>query len=114
MPSPLYACQQIGTLESKDGTSFAMLRGLNQDLAQQLKERSLDASDAELEENTSDRKRFGEGAYEEWYAKGRFPFALVSPEGKLAALIWYGPDRIPTGDEGEWTTLAFRSYPPYR
>jgi len=80
----------------------------------QLEERSVDHADEELEKNTSDRKRFGEESYEVWYAKGRFPFALVSPEGTLAAIIWYGPDRIPTGDDGEWSTIAFRSYRPYR
>jgi RimJ/RimL family protein N-acetyltransferase len=110
----LYSCEQIGILTGRDGTSFAIVKGLSQDLARQLRERSLDTSDDELAQNTSDRKRFGEGSYEDWYAKTRFPFALVSPEGRLAAIIWYGPDRIPGGDEGEWSTIAFRAYPPYR
>src|SRR5690242_4884836 len=108
MPPPsLYSCQQIGVLTGRDGTPFAILRGLSRDHVRQLEERSVDHADEELEKNTSDRKRFGEESYEVWYAKGRFPFALVSPEGTLAAIIWYGPDRIPTGDDGEWSTIAF-------
>jgi hypothetical protein len=76
-------------------------------------------------------QRFGKGSYEDWYSKGRVPFALVHrSSGALAALVWFGPK--PLGrksikhlseeerkDEykaagGNWHTIAFRSYPPFR
>lgn len=113
-PLPLFSSHKLGTISSKDGREFTLVMGLDEDLAAQLKERSLDVSDTELMENTSDKKRFGDGSYEEWYAKERFPFALVDTEGKLAALMWFGPANTPDNAGGEWDTIAWRSYPPYR
>ena len=130
---PLFAAAQIGTAQNAVDDRFLIFVGLNEDMAQQLKTLSLDASDTELDKNTSDRKRFGEGSYENWYSKNRVPFALVHEgDGKLAALMWYGPKQLgkkslkhlsekemheedvlgPPGDE--WHTVSFRSYPPFR
>lgn len=91
--------------------------GLTREMVAKLKERSIDRSDQELQENTSDRTRFGTGEYESWFSKGRFPFVLTDGEGLLAALIWIGPKPFPLESgmpAGAWDTIAFRSYPPYR
>jgi RimJ/RimL family protein N-acetyltransferase len=68
--------------------------GLDTALIEQLIAYSLDESDVDLQQHTSDRQRFGEGSYEEWYGKGRTPYALVSGDGTLAALAWFGPKPI--------------------
>lgn len=132
LPLPLFSMTRIGTLHGRDGDSFAIFAGLDEGLVQQLKARSLDESDREIQENTSDRQRFGEGSYEEWYAKDRVPFSLVHEKtGKLAAIVWFGPK--PLGrkslrhlsvderaedermmDAGGWHTIVYRSYDPYR
>ena len=130
MPIPLYATTRIGTVTSDNGDTFALVVGLDENIVHQLKERSL-ADDPELIQNTSDRKRYGEGSYEMWYAKGRIPFALIhGGDGALAALVTYGPKPLGRKSlkhlsakelesenvvaQGEWHTIAFRSYPPYR
>src|SRR5262245_1922191 len=87
----IFESHTIGALESKTGIPFDVVIGLSRDLVEQLKVRSLDESDTELQQNTSDRKRFGGGSYEEWYAKERTPYALVDKSGTLAAIAWYGP-----------------------
>lgn len=129
---PVFESIVIDEVVAKDGTHFDLVIGLNEKLVAQLKKYSLDMSDVDLQENTSDFARFGEGAYEEWYAKGRVPFALVRrATGALAALVWFGPK--PLGrkslkhlspeertqdekemDSGDWHTIVFRAYNPYR
>lgn len=131
LPLPLYATLPIGNAISRDGGSFAVLAGLDENLVTQLKKYSLDQNDTDLRENTSDRERFGEGSYEEWYAKNRVPFALVNAKtGTLAAVSWFGP--APLGQKsmkylsekereeareketGDWHTASYRCYGPYR
>ena len=128
----LYEQVPLGEMVGKDGEQFDIVAGLGRNLVADLRAKSLDETDVEIQRNTSDRLRFGEGSYEEWYAKGRVPFALVHQgTGALAALVFFGPK--PLGrkslkhlsaqeraqderqmDAGEWHTLAFRSYAPFR
>lgn len=105
-PSEEGSARVIGTATSGD-RSFSVYEGLTDALIDELTLRSLDETDIELREQTSDKTRFAEGAYASWLRKERYPYALVDANGKLAALIWYGP-------EGGEDTIAFRSYPPYR
>lgn len=131
LPIPLYTATRIGSLHTKDGGVFEIKAGLDDALIAQLKTRSLDVTDIEIQNNTSDRERFGEGSYKEWYEKGRVPFALVDAQGNLAALAWFGPK--PLGrkslkhltpeertqderelDSGDWHTIVYRAYNPYR
>lgn len=115
LPLPLYGSVVLATLTSRDGAPFTVQAGLSEAQAALLRERSLDAADELLQRQTSDRKRFGEGSYEAWYGKGRFPLVLLDAQGKLAALIWFGAEPMPGGDPSAlWDTIAFRSYPPYR
>lgn len=131
-PLPLYESVCIGETTSKDGDQFFIHAGLKQSHIKRLKELSLDENDKELQKNTSDRKRFGEGSYEFWYAKERTPFALVhATTDDLAAIVWFG--QKPRGrkslkylteaelaedekklDAGNWHTIAYRSYPRFR
>ncbi|MCE9541117.1 GNAT family N-acetyltransferase [Candidatus Kaiserbacteria bacterium] len=129
---PLYTSVHLGTLKQPDGTEFHVVAGLDRNLVRRLREHSLDETDTDIQKNTSDSKRFGpEGAYEEWYEKGRTPFALVHKlTGDLAALAWFGPKPIgrkslrflseaELKEEGsqevsEWHTIVYRSYKPYR
>lgn len=129
-PLPIFSMQKLNTLSSKDGEVFTIVLGLDEGLISQLKTFSLDASDADLQANTSDFKRFGEGSYEEWYAKDRTPYALVDKAGQLAALAWFGPKplgrkslRYLSAEElsqeskqevSDWHTIVYRSYQPYR
>jgi RimJ/RimL family protein N-acetyltransferase len=117
-PIPIYTSTPIADYE-KGGERFIVDIGLTKEHVAELKAHALDESDAELKNNTSDRKRFGEGAYEAWYAKGRTPFALVHEQsGKLAALAWFGAETFegaPKPPNGkEWHTVAYRSYVPFR
>ncbi len=131
IPIPIYSAVRIGSMRSRDGDQFSIFAGLSEALAAQLKLKSLDESDTEIQNNTSDRVRFGEGSYEEWYGKGRVPFALVDAEGNLAALTWFGPKPLGrkslrhlsaeeraqderTLDAGDWHTVVYRAYDPYR
>jgi RimJ/RimL family protein N-acetyltransferase len=127
---PIYTSQKLSSLRSKDGRDFSVVVGLEKQVVSQLKERSLDKTDLDLQNNTSDLKRFGEGSYEEWYAKERTPYALMSEDGKLAALAWFGPK--PLGrkslrflseeelakekdqEKNDWHTIVYRSYEPFR
>ncbi len=117
LPLPLFERIDLTPIE-KNGESFVTVVGLDQDLATQLTVRSCDKSDTALQSGTSDHKRFCKNSYEEWYKKGRIPFALVDGKGILAALIWFGPEPLPLDSlyksAGEWDTIAFRSYEPYR
>jgi RimJ/RimL family protein N-acetyltransferase len=126
----IYESREIGSLEARDGEKFSMVIGLSTDLVAQLKRFSLDLSDEDLQKNTSDYKRFGEGSYEEWFGKERTPYALVSASGALAALAWFGPK--PLGrkslrylseeevakesmqEKGDWHTIVYRAYNPFR
>jgi len=129
-PLLIYESRTLKTITSKDGEVFTIILGLSKVLIEQLKAYSLDVSDTDLQANTSDRQRFGEGSYEEWYGKDRTPYALVDHAGKLAALAWFGPKplgrkslRYLSAEEraqelqqqtGEWHTIVYRSYNPYR
>ncbi len=131
LPIPIYTAVRMGTMRSRDGDLFEIKVGLDDSLVIQLKEKSLDVTDVEIQNNTSDRERFGEGSYQEWYEKGRVPFALIDAAGNLAALAWFGPK--PLGrkslkhltaveraqderqlDAGDWHTIVYRAYNPYR
>lgn len=131
-PLPIYKSRKIAEAVSKSGEIFSILAGLDKKLVLQLKNLSLDKKDKELQKNTGDRKRFGEGSYAEWYKKNRVPFALVhTVTNTLAALVWFGPKSL--GQKSirffknqklekkavfaradDWHTIAFRSYPPFR
>jgi RimJ/RimL family protein N-acetyltransferase len=129
LPLMLYKAVKLGALTSRDGEVFSIFVGANEEIVQQVKKQSL--SDTEIQANTSDRVRFGEGKYEEWYSKNRTPFALVhDATGQLAAFVWFG--QKPLGrqslkylseeerakeleqKEDVWHTLVYRSYPPFR
>ena len=130
LPLPLYGMVKLGTLTSRDGEEFSMWIGADQEVVDKLKEKSLDTSDAAIQNNTSDRKRFGEGSYEEWYSKDRTPFTLTDATGKLAAFTWFGPKPLGRKSlkylseeeqkkeleqkENVWHTLVYRAYAPYR
>ncbi len=130
LPLPIYESWKIGKLQGKDGTTFEMHVGLSRALVEQLKRYSLDESDENLQNNTSDKKRFGEGSYEEWYSKERTPYALVSTDGNLAALAWFGPKPLGrkslkylsanelldelSQPKSNWHTIVYRSYRPFR
>lgn len=114
LPLPIYKTIHIADATGKDGDEFSILVGLNKDFISQLKNYSLDLKDIEIQNNTSDRKRFGLGSYEDWYKKNRTPFALIHKNtNKLAALIWFGPEAL-VEKEGNWHTAAWRSYPLFR
>lgn len=131
LPLPLFGMIKIGELLSKDGEEFTMWIGADTDTVAQLKEKSLDEGDTDIQKNTSDRKRFGEGSYEEWYSKDRTPFALIHAASKqLAAFVWFGPKPLGRKSlkylsaeeqkkeleqkEDVWHTLVYRSYAPFR
>ncbi len=131
-PLPIYQSVRIGKAVSREGEIFLIFAGLSEYLVSALKKRSLDESDEEIREKTSDRWRFGLGSYEEWYAKNRVPFALVHEKSNaLAALVWLGPkqmgrkslSRLSLEERKQnesllsaenWHTLSYRSYPPFR
>ncbi|MCX6752165.1 MAG: GNAT family N-acetyltransferase [Candidatus Nomurabacteria bacterium] len=111
---PIYSDIKIADATSKEGDNFYIFAGLDKEKVLQLKTLSLDESDKEIQKNTSDRKRFGLGLYEDWYKKGRTPFALIHKNtNKLAALIWFGAETL-EGEKGNFHTSAWRSYPGFR
>ncbi|MDO8523613.1 MAG: GNAT family N-acetyltransferase [bacterium] len=119
-PLPLYQSVRVGGL-SQDGKDFDVVAGLSENLAAELKKYSADENDTELQKNTSDKKRFVESSYEEWYSKKRFPFGLVAKNGELAGVAWFGPRPFPPLTKGavpsvsrEWETFAIRTYGVYR
>lgn len=131
LPPPIYSATDIGRLKAKDGTLFSIFVGLNKKMVAQLKEKSLDQSDVSIQSYTSDRKRFGERPYEEWYGKERTPFALIEDKtNALAAIAWFGPKPLGRKSlrylsereimeeaqqkKGLWHTIVYRSYPPFR
>jgi hypothetical protein len=131
-PLQIYETIKIGEVTSKNGEIFSIFAGLNEEMVAQLKTLSLNENDIELQKNTSDKKRFGEGPYEDWYKKNRTPFVLVhNGTNALAALIWFGPK--PLGrkslkhlsneelkeneaelDSKNWHTISYRCYPAFR
>lgn len=130
LPLPLYHSICIGSAQTPTH-QFDVMLGLDQRLIAEVKKFSLDEADVSLQDNTSDLKRFGTGSYETWYSKGRVPFALVEKTtGALAALVWFGPKPLGrksmkylSQDElqkessvasGNWHTVVYRSYVPYR
>ena len=62
LPIALYESIQIGEMTDKDGEPYHIFLGLDRKLAETVKERSLDEADTDLQQYTSDRKRFGEGS----------------------------------------------------
>ena len=134
VPVPLYESVRIGSAENR-GESFDIYMGIDRTMAEKIRELSLNLEDKDLQENTSDYKRFGTGSYEDWYSKSRVPFILVHKNtGALAALVWYGPKPLGrkslkhlSAEElkneyvvesappvGGWHTIVPRSYPPFR
>lgn len=129
-PLPLYNSVRIGEATGKDGVRFFIYAGLSKALASELKTLSLDLNDAALQDNTSDRERFGIGSYETWYMKNRTPFALVDAEtGSLAAFAWFGPKALgiksqknlknkkaetTAPNKENWHTVSYRCYPRFR
>ncbi|MBX9765039.1 GNAT family N-acetyltransferase [Patescibacteria group bacterium] len=133
LPLGLYESIPIADAVSKDGDSFMVVAGLDRHMAEQVKHYSLSEDDLELQENTSDKKRFGKGSYEDWYSKGRTPFALIHEKSEsLTAICWFGPKPLgaksmkylsETEREAEkelareaedWHTISYRSYNPFR
>jgi RimJ/RimL family protein N-acetyltransferase len=130
-PLPIYTTISVGSIEGRDNTMFTLHAGMTEEQVSQLKAFSLNETDTALQNNTSDRKRFGEGSYQEWYANNRVPFSVIEDAtGNLAALIWFGPKPVGvkslnhiTDDEqkeilntesGNGHTIAYRAYNPYR
>ena len=113
-PLPLYASETIAYAKSSDGEEFEITIGLDKKAAEEIKKHALDENDGELLKNTSDRKRFGDGSYEEWYAKGRMPFGLIHKKTGILAAFFYGGQKDLDGESGEWHTFGYRSYKPFR
>src|SRR5438309_1416527 len=95
LPISIYESTEIGQMVSTAGEQFCIRLGLSKDLVSQLRTLSRDESDIALQQYTGDSARFGAGLYEEWYGKGRTPFALVHVgSGALAGLVWFGPKSL--------------------
>ena len=117
-PLPIYHSIHIADAINKEGDEFSIFIGLEKKYVEQLKQLSLDEGDIELQNNTGDRARFGQGegqrSYEEWYGKNRTPFALIHKRtDTLSALVWFGPRPL-LSNEDNWHTLGWRSYKPFR
>ncbi|MDO8664827.1 MAG: GNAT family N-acetyltransferase [Candidatus Liptonbacteria bacterium] len=134
LPLTMYNSVTLATARStNDGEEFEIVAGLGKNSVDEIKKYALDESDEELQKNTGDRKRFGENSYESWYAKDRTPFGLIHKKtGALAAFAWFGPEPLSPGATtrdstilwdsehkeekglGEWHTIGYRSYNPFR
>lgn len=131
LPLPIYTSIVLASARSNDGEEFEIVAGLDHNSAEEIKRHALDENDTELQKNTSDRQRFGEGSYEEWYSKNRTPFGLIHRKtGVLAAIVWLGPkplgrkslrylseEELKKENEqkaSQWHTLVYRSYNPFR
>lgn len=131
LPPPIYTSEIIAEATAKDGTLFRIMLGLSEGEVRHIRQYALDESDEALA-MTSDRKRFGEGSYEDWYQKNRTPFALIHAKtGKVAAFAWFGPkplgrksmkylskeeqneDEVKANSEN-WHTISYRSYGAFR
>lgn len=114
LPLPAYVSVPIATARANDGEEFEIVAGLEKRYAEEIKRHALDENDEELKKNTHDSKRFGDGSYEEWYAKDRTPFGLIHKKtGALAAIVYLGPKPL-RQEPGEWHTIGYRSYKPFR
>ncbi|OGZ00213.1 MAG: hypothetical protein A3B13_00120 [Candidatus Liptonbacteria bacterium RIFCSPLOWO2_01_FULL_45_15] len=131
LPLPIYTSVVLASARSDDGEKFEIVAGLGKNFTEEIKKHALDKNDTELRKNTSDSKRFGEGSYDEWYAKNRTIFGLINKKtGALAAIVWLGPkplgrkslrylpkEELEKENEqkvGQWHTLVYRSYNPFR
>jgi hypothetical protein len=105
--------------------NLTIVHALTDDLKEQLVARSSDETDAAIQQNTSDCKRFGNlEKLDDWLAKGRDVNVLVGPDGELAGIFWSGDERMPGFDDADHqqlttesvrqVTIAFRLYPPHR
>lgn len=112
VPLALFESHPIASLKTGSGEVFTLVLGLSQEHVEALRKKSLDETDEAIQTLTSDPKRFGKGDYASWYEKGRVPFALVDRNNQLAALVWLGRETLTS--EGDWHTIAYRSYAPYR
>lgn len=126
----VYFTEVIESLELQ-GSLYHLHRGLSRVSVEQLQAYSRDILDTELQSATSDYERFGRGSYEEWFSKGRTPYALLDDATHtLAALVWFGPktlgraslkhltpeERIAEHEHtsGDWHTVSYRAYGQYR
>lgn len=121
LPLPIFTSVPVARLVDDSGEQYAILAGVPEEIAQELRARSLDATDEALQSNTRDRERFGpDGSYEAWYEKGRFPLVLLNATNQLAAIAWYGRSPVPTDSAqpidtaGEWDTAGYRAYGTFR
>lgn len=114
LPLPIFHSIHIADAIARDGEEFSVFVGLEKKYVEQLKQLSLDKNDIDLQNNTGDRERFGEGSYEDWYKKPRTPFTLIHKKtDALAALVWLGPSPLLPNQEN-WHTVGWRSYKPFR
>ncbi len=114
LPLPIYETVHIADAVSRDGEKFSLVVGMDKNIVLDLKKKSLDESDTDIQNNTSDRKRFGEGSYEEWYSKKRTPFVLIHKDtNALSAIVWFGPKEL-RNDGNNWQAVGWRSYSPFR
>ncbi len=127
---PIFERATIGEINARDNEAFDVVIGLDRSLVEQLVAYSTDEADMDLRAHTSDSHRFGKGSYEEWFSKGRTPYAAVSGNGVLAALAWFGPKPIGRKSlrylseaelkeeysqaRGDAHTVVYRSYGAYR
>ncbi|MFA6306705.1 MAG: hypothetical protein WCV70_03525 [Patescibacteria group bacterium] len=126
LPLPIYSSVHIADAITKDGEEFSIFIGLDKKYTEQLQRLSLDKTDVDLQNNTGDRRRFGEGSYEDWYRKDRTPFMLIHKRtDALAALVWFGPKSLgkksikfgieeKDKEQTYWHTAVWRSYPSFR
>ena len=128
----MYKSVHIADAFNREGKEFDVLVGLDKQYTEKLRALAADESDTDLQNFTSDWKRFVAGTYEYWYQKNRSLFALVHKQSDdLAALVWFGPKPLgkksmkfgnvseqespDTRDtKSEWHTISFRCYPKYR
>lgn len=123
---PIYATKYVDDITGANGQMFKVMFGLDQTSVNQFTRRSCDLTDTELQKFTTDYKRICQNGYASWYAKERYPFALLDAEGALAGIIWFGPKAFPpinatkkqyldlSSRYQNWHTFAIRMYPPYR
>lgn len=121
VPPALYDTVHIGELSLEKWGVCDIFMGLSKEMVEKLVSRTLDTTDEALT-LTLDAKRFASSElYESWYAKSRTAFVLIHREtGGIMALVWIG-EKLPEEDHrtglnatAPWSTLAYRSYPPYR
>jgi len=110
---------EVAIRTTDEGEVFHLFCGLDTNTIRIFTEKSCDTADTELQNNTSDYVRFCEHTYDEWYAKERYPFVLMSEGKELAGIVWLGPKEPPAVEgflsaEKEWDTFAIRTYMPFR